>query len=538
MPEPGIVITDHRSTARKILSGVMVVALTTAAMVTFATAAQAAGPVCTVGPAGDYTTIQAAVNDVGCATINVAAGTYNEQASINRTVTLNGAQAGVDARTRSGSESIITNACGPVQIEADKVKIDGFTIEGSTLADPCLLAGIWTNPGFSGTQGGHTIVNNIVQNNISGIELDSTCVNPTLVQYNLIRNNNNPGPGSGNAIQTNFGLCNATIDANTFSGHLSSSMLVVAPSSLLTVTNNRLAGGAFERVVWLGVTNGSVSNNVSVGATATSVVDLAGGNSTIAVNGNVLVAGVRGIRVRDPFGVGPNSGVTAHNNCISGNTTAGLEVVSGSYSPVAPNALDATGNWWGNATGPTIASNPGGTGDAILDPDVVVGYTPFLTAPTGAPDCPVPAATARSQKQKALDELNTVGPINKDTDKRIADAKKQIQASLDRPNWVGDNRLDFKKAEQIFDLEKKAVTDLKGIKGTAPAAVGQAIADLVEADRIIAQTAIDDKTPGGNAKKLAEANKEMGKASDELAKDHPDGAIEHYKNAWKQAQQA
>jgi hypothetical protein len=56
-----------------------------------------------------------------------------------------------------------------------------------------LLSGIWTNPGFSGTQGGHQILNNIVQNNISGIELDSTCLNPTLVKFNLIRNNNNPG---------------------------------------------------------------------------------------------------------------------------------------------------------------------------------------------------------------------------------------------------------------------------------------------------------------------------------------------------------
>src|SRR5207245_7566611 len=91
--------------------------------------AQAVGP-CTV-PSVAYPTIQSAVNDSACNPINVAAGLYNEQVMITRTVTLDGAQAGVDARTRVGAESIIEDPCGPVQIEADKVVLDGFTIKGS-----------------------------------------------------------------------------------------------------------------------------------------------------------------------------------------------------------------------------------------------------------------------------------------------------------------------------------------------------------------------------------------------------------------------
>src|SRR5437868_346400 len=67
--------------------------------------AKAAGP-CAV-PSGSYPTIQSAVLDPGCTTINVAPGVYNENVAINRALTLNGAQAGVDARTRSGPESII-----------------------------------------------------------------------------------------------------------------------------------------------------------------------------------------------------------------------------------------------------------------------------------------------------------------------------------------------------------------------------------------------------------------------------------------------
>ena len=89
----------------------------------------AAGPVCTVP--GTYATIQAAVNDAGCTTINVAAGTYTENVTIPRALILNGAKVGVDARTRSGSESIIDGSgAANITITADNVTIDGFTLNG------------------------------------------------------------------------------------------------------------------------------------------------------------------------------------------------------------------------------------------------------------------------------------------------------------------------------------------------------------------------------------------------------------------------
>src|SRR5204862_5395422 len=143
---------------------------------------------------------------------------------------------------------------------------DEFTVQGSTMSDPCFLAGIWSNPSSQGNNGGYKILNNIVQNNISGIELDSDCTNPTLVQRNLIQNNNNPGPGSGNGIQTNFGLCTATIDSNKFSGHLSTSLLLVAGQSNIAISNNELVGGTPERIFLANTTTSSITGNVSMGS--------------------------------------------------------------------------------------------------------------------------------------------------------------------------------------------------------------------------------------------------------------------------------
>src|SRR5947209_2759550 len=72
-----------------------------------------------------YMTISAAVAAASSGdTIKVCPGIYNEQVTIDKTLTLQGAQAGMDARTRlfvAANESIINDPCGPVQIEADKV---------------------------------------------------------------------------------------------------------------------------------------------------------------------------------------------------------------------------------------------------------------------------------------------------------------------------------------------------------------------------------------------------------------------------------
>jgi nitrous oxidase accessory protein NosD len=154
------------------------------------------------------------------------------------------------------------------------------------------------------------------------------------VKFNLIQNNNNLGPGSGNGIQTNFGLCNATIDSNKFSGDTNSSVLVFGPpvssiASNITVSNNELVAGTTEGIAFLGVSNSTITGNVSTGSTSDGTISLFGGDSTVMINSNTLLNGMRGIFVDNPyatFGISINSGVTAQQNCIKGNSIACLEV--------------------------------------------------------------------------------------------------------------------------------------------------------------------------------------------------------------------
>jgi hypothetical protein len=341
-------------------------------------------------PTAAFIHIQDAVNSAASGdTIQVCAGTYNELVTIPKTLTILGAQAGVDARTRAvplTAESIVGSPDGAFQIEADNVVIDGFIIQGVT-NDPSSIpsglgAGIWTNPGFSGTHGGHQIRNNIIENNIIGIELDNDGTLQTNVTQNLIQNNNFSGPDGGTGIDTNFGLVNGVIDSNKVVGHINSGINAVnAGGSNLTYSNNEFDSN--RRAIGLGfVTSSSITGNNIHNSTDSMTADIRmfGGVNGLSILCNNLQNGAgRAIRIDDECPGCPNGSILINNNNITGYPVAGLAVDSGGYSG-GPGSLDATNNWWGSPTGPTIASNPGGTGEPIVDPDGVVSYKPFLTS--------------------------------------------------------------------------------------------------------------------------------------------------------------
>jgi hypothetical protein len=254
---------------------------------------------------------------------------------------------------------------------------------------------------------GAQILNNVVQNNISGIELDNSGTIPAKVQYNLIRNNNNGGPGNGNGIETNFGLTNAVVDNNKFVGQINSSILVAGgtATSGVTISNNTLDAG----IALFQCSGISITGNTSIGNTVDGTIYLGGSVSGVTMTNNILRNGVEGIvseNLYASYGYVPNSGVTAHNNCISGNSTNGVRVAHLSYSG-GPSSFNATGNWWGAANGPKYNGAGPGTGDNIADPDGVVSYIPFLTSTTGTPCAPPPVGPPTNANQCKNDGWKT-----------------------------------------------------------------------------------------------------------------------------------
>jgi uncharacterized repeat protein (TIGR01451 family) len=337
-------------------------------------------------------------------TVNVAAGTYNNHLTINKSLTLDGAQQGVDAQTRSTANESIVDGGGyaPFYVTANNVTIDGFTIQGATNNGNAFpnLYGIELGQGTYGS----SILDNIIQNNTAGIALENnSTTTPTVISGNLIQNNNQPGPATGAGIYSDefvSGLASATgsltnvqITNNTFSGNTGDSGIDFSfdptySASNITISSNEFTGNA--RAVFLyGVTNSSFTQNTITGSTGygasfpTGDVRIYGGDSGLNIANNLFQGNSAvpdAIKINDGSldnrgPSDPNSTITINDNSISGyNSGDGLDLVDG-YS----GTLDATYNWWGDATGPTSPNNPGGTGEPINDPNNQVNFSPYLT---------------------------------------------------------------------------------------------------------------------------------------------------------------
>ncbi|HEY2413809.1 MAG TPA: right-handed parallel beta-helix repeat-containing protein [Pirellulaceae bacterium] len=336
-----------------------------------------------------FGTIQSAVDAATAGdTIRVGPGTFAEGVNINKQLFVYGNQVGADAQSgRSGApETIVTgagnNGVSPFQITASDVELNGFTIEDATSTNQFGF-GILLAAGTSGS----LIRDNIVQDNIAGLSLaNSSTTDQTQITGNLFQNNNQIGSVSGTGIysdQFNAGgaLNDVLIDNNTFLNETNVAVLIgptdaASPASAITISRNVMTGNG-NAILLINTLNSTITQNEISGSDFSQVV-LAEGNNGITITQNFISNGAtNGIRISHLNTVDPTQNVTINRNSISGNATAGLSIDTGDYAGAA-GSLNAQFNWWGSSTGPTIASNPNGTGDVIIDPAGQVDYTPFL----------------------------------------------------------------------------------------------------------------------------------------------------------------
>ena len=314
---------------------------------------------------GDYPTIQEAIDAASDDdTIIVAAGLYEESIIIDKSLTLKGAQAGVDARTRSGAETII-EPDGEIGISiltaaGGVVVIDGLTVQnavhGIATPEPGLMMDSIT-------------VRNVRVLNSSEFGISLTFTTGATVEYCYVEG----------AIQA-----------------INAGAIAPFPPTVATFRNNEVVNAEFGITGYLkdSVIEGNLVRDFATGGTGisgqflkteiknntvTGYVEGAGMSfewhysraisENVTVEGNTFTGNSIGIYAFDTQT--ELTGFTVNFNNIAGNSWRGLWNDGGE-------TLNATKNWWGDVSGPSRA----GPGDGD-DVSTKVLYSPWLGAELG-----------------------------------------------------------------------------------------------------------------------------------------------------------
>lgn len=331
---------------------------------------RAAIPTCSVP--GDYATIQAAVNDPGCTTINVAPGIYTEDVTINRSLTLNGAQAGQPFGGRTFGDASESKLVGTITIQAASVTVDGFSLTKSVATFAAF--------GIVVKSGGNDAL--ITNNIIDGVSTLDTSSNGTAQAIYLENGPDNVGVVANkiNNIQSNRSAKGVLIGSN--GGADPSQNTIVQGNSITNITSDTRGAYGVSVANVINVSGLEIRDNNIKNLTGTAgwahAIGLEGDTPNAIVEGNcisnIVAPGTDRIAVWFESNPSFSTAKVNSNNLDVTSAAFGIAV----HPALVGTPLDGTNNWWGSATGPTTPSNPGGTG-AKVSPNV--NYTPWLIAP-------------------------------------------------------------------------------------------------------------------------------------------------------------
>jgi nitrous oxidase accessory protein NosD len=279
-----------------------------------------------------YPTIQDAVNGANPGdTIRADPGTYHEHVVINKPLTVQGAQVGVNpVRVFRRTESVVDGDFNgtPFTIAANNVTIDGFKVIDGQDLNP-------NNPGASGIStnaafGNFLIQNNIITNNAIGVY--ANCNSPSMIRNNLFDANNLSGPSGGAGLYSDQGTDGLTVTGNEFKNHTQNNPVIFAatPNILhtdLVFTNNNLHLNSFGLFA-VSIDGGTFSGNTINTAGQATAITFGGNCTDIDVFKNNLSMNARGIRVTDYgfFGGTPNSDIEVNFNNLSFCSDYGLGI--------------------------------------------------------------------------------------------------------------------------------------------------------------------------------------------------------------------
>jgi hypothetical protein len=388
-----------------------------------------------------YTTISAAVLDASNGdTIQVCPGTYIENIVLDKSLTLKGAQAGVDARGRvTPDESVVTPLVVTIrtlELRTGSLNsiIDGFTFVG----------GNRPIESTSGPTNGLQLLNNRIQGfSDNSVFLNRDGINITVDQNDLdgtaktsaggvfhldtdnfdgfhFTNNRvvNGITGTGFFVDGNRNVDKGTPTARTplFSGNFIDRNLTGVNLGSRAWGDGPITGNIFSNNLSEGLQGGPKNSTISqntfdrnggngLSLTSFGSTDPSRGaqNNTITQNcftRNGFSQAGAGIRFSATQAAGTISTNVAHQNNITGNAMGARYPVPG------PETIDAQLNWWGAANGPGLPDGSG-SGDGV-DGHGQIDFMPFLTSvAAGTPCTPLPPATLMLSPPTATNDVDT-----------------------------------------------------------------------------------------------------------------------------------
>ena len=298
----------------------------------------------------DYPTIQEAINNANEEdTVLVRNGTYHEQLTVNKTITLEGESRDTTILDGVGSPQIA------VEVDADNVKITGFTIQHCS-------TGIWVNE-YSNC----TISGNTVTNNQRGVVLSSSA--NTTISANYITASTQ---GSGISLRSsdNNWVYENTITDNAMDG------ISVSSSSNNSITGNCITENIQGAGVYIGsnppetssynsVTGNTISDNewgiwfvanYSI-ISANTITDCSWAGILVdhhsicnSIAGNDLRNNYHGIWLYSPA----DGNTIFHNNFVNNAD----QVYSSQPVNVWDEGYPSGGNYWSDFNSPDVFSGP------------------------------------------------------------------------------------------------------------------------------------------------------------------------------------
>ena len=352
-----------------------------------------------------YCSIQDAIDDSAIDdTIEVAAGTYEEQLIVDESITLQG-----EDRDTTIIEYPLVSVSDQylVMVQADDVTITGFKLLGHFAISNRAAYIVYSQgtglivedneiPGHIGVF--DNLINGQIRNNIIGTDRKGIYVPGGSNVLNLLIEGNTIEPAEGaGSYAYNCGAIYmdhanyVTIQGNTmrdFSSSVDPSMTAGrgvegSHNSYITISDNTFENSRDAITMWI-VTDIEIDGNTIANSDRYGI-NIKGQNINI-INNEITGSGDSGVNIAESSISTQNVNVNFNN--IVGNTKYGIKNVwSGE--------VNAENNWWGHASGPSgpdgRTSEKGkviGKGDAV---SANVDWNPWLPQPVGhTPHHPVP----------------------------------------------------------------------------------------------------------------------------------------------------